>query len=112
MQPDYTNDGKFLRSELNRIKQRAYLRELEKNLLELDIAFQHWKSGSIKAFELNNKIHRYYKDVSQALWAKYEETGLDELIVAKAVADGIINEKELSAGLITLLRKKIDLFKN
>lgn len=99
-----------LKSLLIGLSDLAYERELEAALQALHLRFQDWKSGKINGIDLNEAIHRYHNDRAQELWQKYVSSTFHDLIVAEAVARGIINRNELTEELLKFLDNKIKQF--
>jgi hypothetical protein len=110
-------ESKELRRRLRELARLAYERELSR---ELELVFQHfeaWKRGEKNAFDLSEEIHRFHQKPARDLYQWY--TGKNrELMVAKAVDEGILSEEEvgeeilsLVAELVSFLRRERDVGK-
>jgi len=81
----------------------AYDRELSRELAVLEGEFAQWRSGSIDAYELNERIHRFHQGPSRQLFNTYTNSPFD-LVIAAAIANGIITEAEAGPELMELFR--------
>lgn len=93
---------KALRHELRVLAQRAYERELNHSLTELRSHFQRWQAGELNAFDLSDRIHKFHQGSSRELYTRY--TQLDaEVLVVRALQEGLLEENELSTELLRAL---------
>ena len=102
---------KELRLELVAFSKIAYERELQFELSKLQGKFAQWEVQKISSVELNEEIHRYHNDISRELWIKYRSSTFHDLIVARAIFEGIVSCEELSKKLLNLLEPKVNAFK-
>ena len=86
------------RKELRRLAGLAYKRELAKTLESLERKFGQWKKNKITAFELNDFIHKFHNGIARDLWSFYTN-GDNRMIVAHAIAKGIILKTEINPGI-------------
>jgi hypothetical protein len=82
--------NRLLRELAGRAHQEALGRELSK----LHESFHAWQSGKLSAFDLNEEIHRFHDGPSRQLYVHYTSK-LYELIVARAVIQGLLSESAL-----------------
>lgn len=100
------NNNRFTKSErkeLRKLAGLAYERELAKALEALEKSFRQWRKKKINAFELSDLIHKFHNGVARNLWSFYE-TGHTEIIVRRAIAEGIILETEVSLVILGKLK--------
>ncbi len=95
---------KSQRKELRRLAGLAYERDLAKALELLEEYFKQWKEGKITAFELSDFIHKYHNGMARDLWSFYTN-GYTDMIVAQAIANGIISKAEISLGILEKLKR-------
>jgi hypothetical protein len=82
--------NRLLRELARRAHQEAFGRELSK----LQASFHAWQAGELSAFDLNEQIHRFHDGPSRDLYVHYTSR-LYELIVARAVVQGLLSESSL-----------------
>ncbi len=79
---------------LRELAGRAHAEALGRELLELHEDFHAWQKGNLSAFDLNENIHRFHDGPSRRLYIHYT-SGLYELVVARAVIQGLLSESSL-----------------
>ena len=99
------------KQELRKLAGLAYERELAKALDELYARFKEWKKGSVDSFELSDQIHKFHNGISRDLWKMYDNRD-NHIVIARAVANGIISMDEISIKLSENLKTGIESFKN
>jgi hypothetical protein len=104
--PDYT---KKERAELRRLASVAYERELGGHLAELDKSFSKWRQGNLLSSELSKEIHEFHQYAARDTWSAYQVRDVS-MIVARAVALGILTEQEVPATLREKLSGTVSLF--
>ena len=104
MRQDLTKAQRRRRRELAGI---AYDRELSRELASLEGEFARWRSGTIDAHELDEKIHEFHQGPNRRLYTTYTG-GAIELAVAAAIANGIISEAEAGSEMLEILRGGIE----
>lgn len=101
---------KMEKRKLRKLADLAYERELESELVSLEKEFKEWKKNNIDSFELSHRIHIFHNGPSQKLYKKYN--GLDpDIVVAWAVAKGILKKDEVNEDLINKLEIIIERYK-
>lgn len=95
------------RRELRELQQLAWERELSAALEELQIDFCSWRKGDISPFELNDRIHRFHNGRSRELFNTYSGS-LDMFWLEFVVAQGVVDESEVSEDLLAVYRPHID----
>lgn len=83
------------RPELRELQGIAWERELSAALQRLGVDFDAWERGEISAFDLSDRIHQYHNGQSRELFNRYSDS-LNELVILRAIASGVIAESELS----------------
>ncbi len=83
----------------------VYQRNLEAELLKLYREFQQWQGGAVNAFELTQAIHKFHQGPAKDLYVRYVMggPGLEDILVAAAVRDGVIKAEELPSELVEIL---------
>ena len=97
------------RAELRRLASEAYERELGSHLSELDKSFAEWRRGKLLSSELSGAIHEFHQHTARDVWSAYQSPH-ESIIVARAIALGIILEKEVATAIREKLRESVALF--
>lgn len=97
------------RAELRRLASEAYERELDRHLAELDKSFSEWRRGKLPSSELSNIIHEFHQHTARDVWSTYQVPD-ESMLVARAIAMGIISEDEVPVTLREKLRDSSALF--
>lgn len=79
---------------LRELTGRAYQEALSRELSRLQESFHAWQAGKLSAFDLNEEIHRFHQGPSRELYVHYTSR-LYELVVARAVVQGLLSESSL-----------------
>ncbi|MDP9311584.1 MAG: hypothetical protein M3R24_12005 [Chloroflexota bacterium] len=82
---------------------RAYEAELRRALLPLAEAFEQWKAGQIESGNLCQLIHEFHQGPARELYTRYNAAWLD-MVVARAIADGLLDRQEVPAEVLDYLR--------
>jgi hypothetical protein len=99
----------FTKSEkrtLRKLAGEAYARELHEALGDLDSAFSDWRNGRIDGFQLSDFIHDFHQGPSRDLYVQYTQTD-PGLLVARAVARGLLKDSEVPKPLTSALSEVI-----
>lgn len=88
---------KPIKKRLTALADQAYERELARELTQLAARFDDWRAGRITPWELNDQIHRYHNGPAWELFKFYDYGGSPQFAVARAVAEGVLKEKEIPA---------------
>jgi hypothetical protein len=80
----------------------AYEEELKRELRKLHIHFEEWRDEDISSSQLSDLIFAFTKGPSRELFNKYNSRWLD-LVVAQAIASGILDQDELPKELVESL---------
>lgn len=81
-------------------------RELSKELGALEESFHEWRRGSINASDLSQVIHEFHDGSARDLYASYDRLKPD-VLVARALAHGVLTETDVAAGIRVALRSQI-----
>ncbi len=84
----------------------AYEEELRRALAPLAADFERWSRGELASGELCELIHRFHQGPARKLFAKYS-TGYNDMVVAYAIANGVIDGKKVAAELLEYLDSMI-----
>ena len=104
MRPDLT---KSQRRRIRELAGTAYDRELSRELAALEAQFGRWRRSEIDAHELNDAIHSFHHGPNRRLFLIY--TGSDfDVVVASAIARGILTEEEATSEIVGLLSALIE----
>ena len=98
------------RRELRDLQGIAWERELTGALEELQKDFQSWNNGDISPFELNDRIHCFHNGPSRQLFNTYSGS-LDTLWLDQVITRGVIEESEVSEGLLAIFRAGIERYR-
>lgn len=88
----------------------AYDRELGVALDRLFESYQQWKSGEIDAWDVNEEIHKHHNGISRELYNRYEYPD-PCLLVARAIADGVLKLEEVNEDCHALLESDLEFFR-
>jgi predicted GNAT superfamily acetyltransferase len=89
---------------------KAYERELDRALSDLESRFVAWREGQVDAFELNEEIHKHHNGISRVLWSRYQ---LDpEILVPRLVVAGVLKEEEVPVELWEDIKPVIESIRN
>lgn len=102
---------KRIKTELQRLNDLAYERNLNAELTKLYEDFGHWQAKSISGFELREKIHVFHQGPARELYTHYQGSSLNPIRVARAIIDEIIAESEVSEEVISVIAKQIQFLK-
>jgi N-formylglutamate amidohydrolase len=103
MRPDLTKSQK---RRIRELAGTAYDRELSRELTALEDQFGRWRRGEIDSHELSAHIHRYHQGPNRHLFLMYTGSHPD-LVVASAIARGILTKEEATTEVVDLLRGSI-----
>lgn len=98
--------------EVRRLVTLAHERELARHLSSLESDFAAWRSGSINALTLTDRIHAFHDGPARALWKQYSPnnslTALGHAVVAGLISDSEVPAelREELAVVITVLKFK------
>ncbi|NTW59938.1 MAG: hypothetical protein HGB21_16075 [Nitrospirae bacterium] len=87
----------------------AHERELHRELTRLDRHFAEWRSGRLGSGALSEEIHQYEQGPSRELFKRYSGN-LPDMMVAYAVAAGILKREEIPAELLEALAGPLEYF--
>jgi hypothetical protein len=100
---DYPKEIKKL---IRKHSEMAYEEELRQALTPLSESFEAWRNRSINSFELSDKIHEFHDGISRELFKMH--TGPMKIVgLAKAIANNIIDRKDIPQKLLRELEHKI-----
>ena len=105
--PEYT---KSERAKLRDLASEAYERELGACLAELEKSFAAWRRGKLLSSELSGEIHEFHQHTARDVWSSYQLPHA-AMIVARAVATGILEAREIPTPLMEKLKDEIAVFK-
>lgn len=60
--------------------------------------FREWQDGELGAFEWSQKIHEFHQRVARDLYCRYEDNSYPDLLVGRAIIDGVIEQNEIAVG--------------
>jgi hypothetical protein len=95
------------KKKLRQLAREAYTRELDLLLRDLDQAFADWREKRIDGFRLSELIHEFHQGAARDLYSQYDRLK-PRLLVAGAIARGILEPGEVPDDLITVLQPAID----
>ena len=97
------------RAKLRDLASEAYERELGSHLEALEASFAAWRRGEKLSSELSNEIHEFHQHAAKDVWSSYQLPH-PAMIVARAVAFGILSESEIPEALLIKLKDEIVVF--
>ena len=102
---EYPKKTKKLLSEL---AGKAYEEELRRALVPLSESFDRWKEGQTASGELSDLIHGFNRGPARELFVKYDGK-MNDIMVASAVATGILNKDEVPEELLEQISDLVEL---
>jgi len=99
---------KAQKRELRELVGIGHERELAAELGRQNTDFAAWKTGEIDPFELNNRIHRFHNGAAREVYDRFAMRGMEEILVARLIVDGVISESEVSPALREALKAQIE----
>ena len=102
----YSTLTKKQKKEMRALQALAWERELEQELNKLEEQFRSWRSGTIGAFDLSDRIHQFHDHEARDLY-KYYSYRNNLFAVPGAIAKGIIAESEVSRQLLEAISSDI-----
>ena len=96
--------SKRQKRDLRALLALAHDRALTVALQQLEKSFGEWKSGTLTAYDLNERIHEHHDGASRALYRKYI-TGNLVLGVALGVTEGHLSLDEVPESCRDLVAK-------
>lgn len=97
------------RRALKRLRDKAYMKELDGALATLASSFDDWREKRIDGQQLSDAIHKFHDGDARRLFSIYCQ--LDErMAVASAVARGILHRDEVPEHLLAQMQMPIDFF--
>jgi hypothetical protein len=101
---------KAVKRQLRQLAGILHERAVREHLDRLADDFQDWRAGKLDTWELTDRIHRFHDGPSRDLYKQYEY-GQPDLLVAHALAHGLLGESEVSPEVRQALAGRIDLFR-
>ena len=101
------------KSEKRRLRELAdiaYERDLRNSLSAFSAKFDDWKVGKITSSQMSRLLHEYDYGESRRLWGMYQ-TPRHDMLVARAIAIGLLSEKEVGEDVVLLLSQQIAFYK-
>ena len=80
-----------LKRLLRELSERAYREALSRELRSLFVIFEAWQSGDKSPFDVSDAIHAFHHGPNRDLYLFYTEAPR-ELVVARAIAEGLLPE--------------------
>lgn len=99
---------KAVKKEILRLSSLAYEREMNRELAALLVHFRAWASGKLHPLELSDHIHRFHNGAARELYKQYcTYQGCADMLVARALATGLIRADEVTAETLAALEPRI-----
>ena len=87
----------------------AHERELHRELARLDRRFEEWRNGQLGSGALSIEVHEYETGPSRELFKRYN-SDLPDMMVAYAIAAGILEREEMPAELLEALTRPLEYY--
>ena len=97
-----------IKRQLRELAQQAHENELERELGKLGQHFDEWREGKMSASEPTELVHQYHNGPARELWKKYNRNPLTELLVASAIARGILQKEDVSEEVWPYIKETIE----
>ena len=102
-------DDKAIRRKTREVADQAYEEELRRAVALLAEMFERWKVGAASSVEISDLIHEFHQGPARELWETYQSLKPD-LLVARAVALGVLARASLPADVAVSLAGAIESF--
>jgi hypothetical protein len=89
---------------------KAHERDVRRHLEKLHAEFERWREGEIETWDLTDAIHRFHNGPDRKLFGMYNTRGMAHIIVARAVAAGLLNEEEVAAEIREIVASDLEFF--
>jgi len=97
------------RKVLKKLRAKAYLIELDRDLTTLASSVDAWRDKRIDGHQLSEAIHEFHDVKARKLYGIYDQLD-EELAVASAIARGVLSREEVPDRLLSELERAIDYF--
>lgn len=102
-----------IKRRLRELAAQAYEKELGQETEALSARFAAWRAGQITIWELNEEIHRFHNSTTSGLFKLYEQRTISEgMIVARAVARGLLQKEDIPPEVYSYIASWVDNFKS
>jgi hypothetical protein len=98
---------KLEKRQIRELAALAHERELGRELGEVEAEFGRWRRGEMDAHALTDAIHKFHNGPARKLYSLYTGDML-EVVVASAIARGVVTEDEAPPEIMKVLRPYID----
>jgi len=98
---------KKIKKLIHEHKMKAHEEELRRALIPLSESFDQWKESQTGSGELSELIHEFNRGPARELFKKYNGP-LQNMMVASAIAKGILEKNEVPQELLEQLAELID----
>ena len=98
---------KKIKKLIHEHKMKAHEEELRRALIPLSESFDRWKEGQTGSGELSEMIHDFNRGPARELFKKYNGP-MQNLMVASAIAGGVLEKDEVPRELLEQLAELID----
>ncbi len=103
-----TKLSKNQRRQVGELLNLAHTRDLSKALEKLEADFQHWHSGGIDAFKLDEQIHKHHQGPSRKIWKMYSSVSDWELALPAALHRGFLKVEDFPGDLWEAIGPRIE----
>ncbi len=73
--------------------------------------FDDWREGQIDPFELTELIHQYHNGPARELWKRYVGNPYIELLMARAIAEGILEQADVSEQVRPYIKEAVERYR-
>lgn len=103
--------SKKIKKEIKVLASKAYEEELRAALGPLSEKFEQWKVGEFASTNLVGAIHEFHKGEAREIFNRYHSP-LENLMVARAIVEGILKEEGISPEILKALEKELAFIKD
>jgi hypothetical protein len=89
----------------------AHEEELRRAILPLAETFDLWRDGRMTSGDLAERIHAFHQGPVRDLWKMYNQ-GSPEMVLGRAIAEGILAREGLSSDLLDHLQSAIEYYES
>lgn len=101
--------SKKIKKLIREFSAEAHERELHRELAGLAHHFEEWRKGQLGSGALSDLVHQYESGPSRELFKRYNGD-LPDMMVAYAIAAGILKREEIPAELLEALTGPLEYF--
>jgi hypothetical protein len=86
---------KSIKKQLRELSGKAYQRELDAALSDLEKQFNLWRQGEMDCWELEDLIHKFHNGIARELYKQYAYGNAYDWHVVQALRNNILQRQDI-----------------